>query len=90
MQRLREALQGAGRGEVDPAVLASSTRDLWRDHEPALRAAAGALTEEMRRQALGELYKWRDQLRAQLATPQTAARRDTTSQPGSANEQRSD
>jgi hypothetical protein len=41
-------------------------------HGPALRTAAASLGEEVRRQTLDELYKWRAQLSAQLTQRATA------------------
>jgi hypothetical protein len=64
--RVREQLQAAAKGETDTRELKDAVEGYWREHEPALRAAAASLTEEVRLQTLDELYKWRERLNAQL------------------------
>lgn len=64
--RVREHLQAAAQGETDAQELKDAVEGYWREHEPVLRAAAASLTEEVRLQALEELYKWRERLNAQL------------------------
>ena len=67
LERLAGLLQGAGLaglGEVKPGDIQGSLESYWQDHEPALRAGATALTEQVRLQTLAELNKWREQLAA--------------------------
>lgn len=66
LDELRELLQRASRGDLDPDQVLEALRAYWRDHGPALRHAASAVGELVRLQALSELYKWRAQLAAQL------------------------
>ena len=66
LNALRELLQRAGRSEVGPAQMTGAMRDYWHDHGPLVRRAASAAGEQLRLQALSELYKWRNQLSAQL------------------------
>ncbi|WP_147375555.1 hypothetical protein [Jiangella rhizosphaerae] len=74
LEQIREQLRAAAQGETDAHEVADAVGVYWRDHEDVLRAAAASLTEEVRLQALGELYRWREQLDAQL-------RRGTASEP---------
>jgi hypothetical protein len=66
LERLRERLQAAARGDTSGRELTDAVGTYWQDHEPALRLAAASLTEETRLRALAELYRWREQLDAQL------------------------
>jgi hypothetical protein len=65
LERLAELLKGAGRGEVAAADIKRSLENYWQVHEPTLRAAALAVTEPVRLQAIDELNKVREQLAAQ-------------------------
>lgn len=71
LARIRELLTAAGRGDADAQQVVQSLREYVSAHGPTLRLAAAALTEEVRRQTLDELYKWREQLNAQLSSRQT-------------------
>jgi hypothetical protein len=66
LERIRERLRAAAQGDADSQEVTDAVGAYWREHESALRAAATSLTEEVRLQALGELYKWREQLDAQV------------------------
>ena len=66
LSRVRELLITAGRGEVSASVVRASLQEYWHAHRSTLRAAAVSVGEELRRQSLAELYKWRAQLDAQL------------------------
>jgi len=68
LSHLRELLMTAGRGEVSASVVRASLQEYWHAHGSTLRAAAVSVGEELRRQSLAELYKWRAQLDAQLRT----------------------
>src|SRR6186997_2279192 len=63
--RFAGLLQGAGRADADRAEIMRSLENYWRDHEPALRAGAAALSEEVRLQSIARLVKWQEQLAAQ-------------------------
>jgi hypothetical protein len=67
LARVRELLTAAGRGDATAGEVKESLQGYLDEHGPALRAAAGAVTEELRQRTLEELYKWRAQLNAQLA-----------------------
>lgn len=64
--RVRETLEAASRSQAEPTEVKQSLEEYLNDHGPALQQAATALTDEVRQQTLAELYKWRDQLDAQL------------------------
>ena len=66
LTRIREQLQAAARGETGGQEVQDALAAYWREHGPALRAAATSMTEEVRLQTLNELYKWREQLDAQV------------------------
>ena len=66
LQRIRERLQAAAQGKTGGQEVQDALAAYWREHEPALRAAAASMTEEVRLQTLNELYKWRQQLDAQV------------------------
>lgn len=76
---VRETLIAAGRGEASPSEVRDSLDGYLQEHGRSLQEAAAALSEETRRQMLVELYKWRDQLNAQLKTHQP--REDPSSGP---------
>ena len=79
LNALRELLRRAGHGEVGPDEVTGSLLDYWRDHGPLVLRAASSAGELLRRQALSELYRWRDQLSAQLQARDTALSRSTRS-----------
>lgn len=66
LERLRDRLQAAARGDASGQDLTDAVGRYWQEHQPTLHAAAESLTEEVRLRALDELYKWREQLDAQL------------------------
>ncbi|MBB5791571.1 hypothetical protein [Jiangella mangrovi] len=66
LERLREHLQAAARGDTSGQELTDAVGSYWQEHEPALRLAAASLTEEARLRALAELYRWRERLATQL------------------------
>jgi hypothetical protein len=66
LRRIREALAAAARGELDATGLTGSMREYLDQHGPVLRSAATAVGEEVRRQLLDQLYRWRTQLDEQL------------------------
>ena len=67
LAEVRAALVAVGRGEANAATATDALQQFLHVHGPTLQQAAGDLTEEVRRQTLVELYKWREQLAAQLA-----------------------
>lgn len=66
LARVRDVLESAGRGEAGAEELKEAVQGYLDEHGTTLRAAASALGEEVRRQTLQELYRWRAQLDAQL------------------------
>lgn len=70
LDRVRETIEAASRSEARPADVKQELEGYLHDHGPALQQAAAALSEEVRQQTLAELYKWRDQLDAQLRANQ--------------------
>ena len=73
---VRERLVAAGRGEATATDVRNALRDYWRDHGSTIRAAAASVGEDVRSQALTEMYKWRAQLNAQLDAQSKASRSD--------------
>lgn len=67
LDNLRNLLRQAGHGQTTPDELRDSLAQFWRDHGPLVRTAAWSAAELVRLQALSELYRWKDQLHAQLA-----------------------
>ena len=66
---IRERLVAARKGDTTTGVdLIASLKGYLDTHGPALQAAAASVGEEVRRQALAELYKWRTQIATQLHT----------------------
>jgi hypothetical protein len=74
LDELRDLLQRASRGNLEPDQVLEALRAYWHDHGPVLRSVALSVGELVRLQALSELYKWRDQLGAQLRARQPRAR----------------
>jgi hypothetical protein len=70
LDELHEILMAASRGETSPSKVREALAKYLRQNGPSLRAAAAALGEQTRRQTLAELYKWREQLNAQLKARQ--------------------
>jgi hypothetical protein len=68
LNRVRESLAAAGRGEVDATELINALRAYLDQHGPAFRSAAAAVGEDVRRQLLEQLYSWRTQLDEQLGS----------------------
>jgi hypothetical protein len=73
LARVRELLMAAGRGEASAVDVKAALRGYLDAYEPAIRAAAASVADEVRRQALTELYKWRTQLDAQLQAGESTA-----------------
>jgi hypothetical protein len=71
--RVRELLMAAGRGEASAVDVKAALRGYLDAYAPAIRAAAASVAEEVRRQALTELYKWRTQLTAHLQAGERTA-----------------
>jgi hypothetical protein len=71
LERLHALLLRAGAGEVGAQDLVRGLKDFWAAHGSVIRAASRALANEVRRQALVELYKWQAQLAQQLQSRQT-------------------
>ena len=65
LARVRERLEAAARGEATPDDVQASLQGYLDAHRQTLKDAAAAVAEEVRRQALTELYKWRAQIVAQ-------------------------
>ena len=72
LAKVRDALTAAARGETTPAAVKHLVTLYLADHQSALRDSAAAVGEEVRRQTLEELYRWRAQLNAQLAAVRRA------------------
>jgi hypothetical protein len=76
LERLKETLQRAGRGEAGATEVQRAVTDYWRDHGDALTTVATAVGEQARSQMLAELYRWKAQLLQQgvggLSTPSPA------------------
>lgn len=68
LAHVQDLLRAAGRGEADVDALKDAVQGYLGRHGPALEQSAASLTEEMRKQTLAELYKWRAQLKSQLGT----------------------
>ncbi|PZF79467.1 hypothetical protein C1I92_30980 [Jiangella anatolica] len=66
LERIRQRLRAAAKGDADADDVKDAVETYWHDHEAVLRTAAASLTEEVRLQALSELYRWREQLDTQL------------------------
>ena len=65
---IKEQLEAASLGNATPTQVKASLQEYLDVHGPTIKAAAASVGEEVRRQALTELYKWRAQVTAQLAT----------------------
>jgi hypothetical protein len=65
-------LTAAARGETAPGEVKDAVTQYLGDHQSALRDSAAAVGEEVRRQTLEELYRWRAQLNTQLAAVRQA------------------
>ena len=65
LARVREVLEAAARGKAGGAEVTDAVKGYMEEHGPALKAAAAAIGEEARRQALEQLYEWRARLAAQ-------------------------
>jgi hypothetical protein len=72
LERLRELLMRAGRGEVEAVELRQSLESYWRTNGATLTDAAWSLADQVRLQALQALYKWRAQLVQQLQAQRTS------------------
>jgi hypothetical protein len=66
LAEVRETFVAASRGEASPSELMGSVATYLGEHGPTLRQAGAAVGEEVRRQLLGGLQQWREQLIVQL------------------------
>ena len=66
LDQVRETLSAAARGEAPPEAVKGAVTQYLADHQSALRDSAAAVGDEVRRQTLEELYRWRAQLNTQL------------------------
>jgi hypothetical protein len=66
LQRLQALLRRAAQGQADVGQVKESLRSYWQDNGAALTTAAAALSDEVRRQMLAELYEMRSRLGQQL------------------------
>jgi hypothetical protein len=66
LERVREVLQSAARGQTGGTEVKEALQGYLDEHGQAIRAAASAVGEEVRLQALEQLYQWRAQLAAQF------------------------
>ena len=73
LARGRDTLTAAARGAASASEVKETLTGYLEDHGPALREAAASMTEDVRRQTLEELYKWRAQLEAQLEARRKAS-----------------
>jgi len=64
---VQAVLQGADQGQVRPEQLVASLQGYLETHGPALQASLETVGEEVRQQALSQLYAWRAQLNAQMS-----------------------
>jgi hypothetical protein len=78
LARLREVLEAAAEGEVEPEDLMASLQGYWRGHKSLLRWMVSSVVDLARLQALEELYKWRRQLDAQLQLIDEARRNESS------------
>lgn len=62
LARLREQLIAASRGQGGAADVKGALQEFLDAHGPTIQAAASSVGEELRRQVLAELYKWRASL----------------------------
>ena len=85
--QVQDLLRAAGRGEADVDALKGALQGYLGKHGPTLEQSAASLTEEMRKQTLAELYKWRAQLKSQLEAG-SGVGTATTAQPSAANPER--
>jgi hypothetical protein len=74
LEKVRETLGAAARGEATPGAVKEVVTQYLADHHSALQASAAAVGEEIRRQAVEELYRWRAQLNTQLEAVRRAKR----------------
>ena len=76
LDRVRDLLLAAGRGQAGAEEVKASVTGYLDLHGPAQREAARSVGENLRVQLLAELYRWRAQLDAQLkgAGPGTTPR----------------
>ena len=64
---VQAVLQGAAKGQVRPDQLVATLQGYLETHGPALQASLETVGEEVRQQALSQLYAWRAQLKTQMA-----------------------
>jgi hypothetical protein len=86
LRSIREVLRAAETRQADAAEVGSALAEYWLTHRPVLREAGVAVLEALRLQALDALYRWRDQLNAQLGDrPRAEATTDDVGRPENAN-----
>ena len=78
LANVRRTVLSAARGDADATELKDSVRNYLDQHGPVLRAAAAAVGEEVRRQLLDHLYRWRRQLDEQLGDRRTIVLEETS------------
>ena len=74
LDKVRETLTAAARGQATPEAVKDAVTQYLAEHHSAIQESAAAVGEEVRRQTLEELYRWRAQLDAQLAMVRQARR----------------
>jgi len=81
LRSIQDVLRAAEAGRADDAEVSSVIADYWRTHRPVLREAGAAVLELLRLQTLDALYRWREQVNAQLVgKPRDEAARDDASE----------
>jgi hypothetical protein len=79
LEHLQDLLRRAAQGQAGGSEVMEWVRHYRSDHGDALKAAAGALGEEVRGQMLDQLYRMREQVERQLQ----GQRSSVPQQPGS-------
>ncbi|WP_432945601.1 hypothetical protein ACQPXM_05985 [Kribbella sp. CA-253562] len=62
LEDIRTRLTTAGDSQRDTDALTAALLDFWRNQEPLLKDVGRSLLEILRRQALEQLYEWREQI----------------------------
>ena len=78
LANVRQTVLSVARGDADAMELKDSVRSYLDQHGPVLRAAAAAVGEEVRRQLLDQLYRWRRQVEEQLGDRRTTVLEETS------------
>jgi hypothetical protein len=66
---LREQLIAAERGQGSADDVKGALQEYLDTHGPSIQAAASSVGDEIRRQVLAELYKWRASLEPSASPP---------------------